>query len=25
MLQWCEDEWDWQPDIRQMQRLLRDL
>jgi hypothetical protein len=25
MLQWCEDEWRWQPDIRQMQQLLRDL
>jgi hypothetical protein len=25
MLQWCEDNWGWQPDIRQMQRLLRDL
>jgi integrase len=25
MLQWCEDKWRWQPDIRQMQQLLRDL
>ena len=25
MLQWCEDKWGWQPDIRQMQRLLSDL
>jgi hypothetical protein len=25
MLQWCEDMWDWQPDIRQMQNLLRVL
>jgi hypothetical protein len=25
MLQWCGDKWDWQPDIRQMQQLLRDL
>ena len=25
MLQWCEDNWRWQPDIRQMQQLLRDL
>ena len=25
MLKWCADKWDWQPDIRQMQRLLRDL
>jgi len=25
MLLWCEDKWGWQPDIRQMQRLLSDL
>jgi hypothetical protein len=25
MLQWCEDKWGWQPEVRQMQRLLRDL
>jgi hypothetical protein len=25
MLQFCEDKWGWQPDIRQMQMLLRDL
>jgi len=25
MLQWCEEKWGWQPDIRQMQRLLSDL
>jgi hypothetical protein len=25
MLQWCGDKWDWQPDIRQMQRHLKDL
>jgi hypothetical protein len=25
MLQWCHDEWNWEPDIRQMQRVLREL
>jgi hypothetical protein len=25
LLQWCQDQWNWEPDIRQMQRLLRDL
>ena len=25
MLQWCEDKWGWQPDLKQMQQLLRDL
>jgi hypothetical protein len=25
MLQWCGNKWDWQPDLRQMQRLLRAL
>jgi hypothetical protein len=25
MLQWCGDKWDWQPDIRQIQRHLKDL
>jgi hypothetical protein len=25
MLQFCENNWDWQPDIRQMQKLLKFL
>jgi hypothetical protein len=25
MLDWCRNKWDWEPDIRQMQKLLRKL